>query len=190
MFHFALISASVREGRKSHRVALYLKNYIEQNNIGTIEILDLNEYQFPLFNERLRFQKSPSSKTLEFSEKVKSADGVIIVTPEYNGGYPASLKNVIDLLYDEWYHKPVAIATVSEGDFGGAQVITSLQYVLWKIKALTVTATFPVPKVKEAFDEQGVPANKEGMDKLAATFTREMLWMIDAAAQKKLSAAK
>ncbi len=44
----------------------------------------------------------PSEGVLEFAKKVKAADGIIIVTPEYNGGYPASLKNAIDLLYVEW----------------------------------------------------------------------------------------
>ena len=63
---------------------------------------DLKEYDFPLFDERLQFQESPSQKMLDFSEKIKAADGVLVVTPEYNGGYPASLKNVIDLLHPEW----------------------------------------------------------------------------------------
>src|SRR6185503_8329775 len=97
------------------------------------EILDLNSYNFPIFNERLRFQKEPAASVLEFAGKIKASDGVIIVTPEYNGGYPASLKNIVDLLYDEWHRKPVAISTVSDGVFGGTQVITSIQFSLWKI---------------------------------------------------------
>jgi NAD(P)H-dependent FMN reductase len=105
---------------------------------------------------------------------------VIIVTPEYNGGYPASLKNVIDLLYAEWQRKPVAISTVSDGIFGGTQVITSLQFSLWKIKAWTVSAMFPVPNVIDAFDENGNPANKEAVDKRATIFINELLWCIEA----------
>ena len=111
--HISILSASVRTGRNSHRVALYFKKYIEERNLSTVEILDLKSYQFPVFDERLRFQKNPTPQTLEFTEKIKSADGVLIVTPEYNGGYPASLKNVVDLLYDEWHRKPLAISTVS-----------------------------------------------------------------------------
>src|SRR5947209_2374733 len=110
MPHIAIISASIRTGRHSHRVAMYFKKFIEENNLGAAEILDLNEYQFPLFNERLKFQPSPSAPVLDFANRVKSADGVIIVTPEYNGGYPAAIKNVVDLLYDEWFKKPIAIS--------------------------------------------------------------------------------
>jgi NAD(P)H-dependent FMN reductase len=180
MPHIAIISSSIRTGRNSHRVALYFKNYLEANQLATVEILDLQVYDFPLFGERLRLQKAPLAKTLEFAEKIKAADGVIIVTPEYNGGYPASLKNVVDLLYDEWHRKPIAISTASDGSFGGTQVITSLQFSLWKIKAWTVPAMFPVPKVKESFDENGVAADKAATDKRAAGFINELLWCITA----------
>jgi NAD(P)H-dependent FMN reductase len=179
MSHLAIISASVRIKRNSNRVALYLKKYIEENKLASVEILDLNEYQFPIFNERLKYQSDPSPKTLDFAEKIKSANGVIIVTPEYNGGYPASLKNVVDLLMDEWHHKPVAISTVSAGAFGGTQVITSLQFTLWKMKALTVPAMFPVPKVQETFDENGNATDKTSTDKRAAAFLQELFFTIE-----------
>ncbi|MBL0341474.1 MAG: NAD(P)H-dependent oxidoreductase [Bacteroidetes bacterium] len=175
-----VISASVRAGRQSHKVALYFKNYIEENQLGIAEILDLKEFGFPLFEERLSALIDPPSNVVEFAQKIKSSDGVIIVTPEYNGGYPASLKNVIDLLYKEWFHKPVAISTVSEGVFGGSQVITSLQFALWKIKALTVTATFPVPRIRESFSEAGIPIEKDAINKRASEFLKELFWFIEA----------
>lgn len=180
MPHISIISSSVRTGRASHRVALYFKAYLQTNNLATAEIIDLDAYRFPVFNERLKFQKDPSKETLDFAERIKAADGVLIVTPEYNGGYPASLKNVIDLLYDEWHRKPVAIATVSNGMFGGSQVITSLQFTLWKIRAWTVPAMFPVPKVQDAFDENGIATDKAATDKRATGFINELLWCIEA----------
>ncbi|MES2616317.1 MAG: NAD(P)H-dependent oxidoreductase [Bacteroidota bacterium] len=181
MPHIAIISASVRIGRHSHRAALYFKQYIEEHQLATVEILDLNAYNFPIFNERLRLQPAPAANVLEFAGKIKAANGVIIVTPEYNGGYPASIKNVVDLLYDEWHRKPIAISTVSDGMFGGTQVITSLQFSLWKIRAWTVPAMFPVPKVGDMFNEEGVPADKTATDKRAANFIGELLWCIEAA---------
>lgn len=180
MPHISIISSSVRTGRKSHRVALYFRNYLRDNNLATAEILDLNEYDFPLFHERLKYQEAPAQNVLEFAGKIKGSDAVIIVTPEYNGGYPAAIKNIVDLLYDEWHRKPVAISTVSDGVFGGTQVITSLQFSLWKIRAWTVPAMFPVPKAQEAFDENGVAVNKEVTDKRAAAYVKEILWCIEA----------
>ncbi len=180
MPHIVIISSSVRQNRKSHWVALYFKNYIIENQLATIEIIDLFQYQFPLFDERLRFHPNPTDKMLEYAQKIKNADGVLIVTPEYNGGYPASLKNAIDLLYEEWHRKPVAISTVSDGVFGGSQVITSLQFSLWKIRAWTVPAMFPVPKVEHAYNEYGTALEKEVTDKRAKSFIGELLWCIEA----------
>ncbi len=180
MTTIAIISSSVRQGRNSHRVALYLKNYIKENKLANADILDLKEYAFPIFDERLRLQEDPSPGALEFASRIRAVDGVIIVTPEYNGGYPASLKNVVDLLTDEWRRKPVAISTVSDGPFGGTQVITSLQFSLWKIRAWTVPAMFPVIKVTEAFDENGIPADRNAADRRAAGFISELLWCVEA----------
>ena len=178
--HIAIISASVRLERKSHRIALFFKKYIEDNKLATVEILDLNEYRFPIFDERLRFMKDPPPLVLQFAEKVKNAEGIIIVTPEYNGGYPASLKNVIDLLYPEWKKKPVALATASDGQFGGSQVTTSLVFTLWKIGVRLVPAMYPGPKVQEVYSEDGIPVDKEATEKRAKPFIDELIWSMEA----------
>ena len=160
-----IISASVREGRKSHRAALFFKNFLIKKYQADVSIADLDELNFPLFKERLRFQKNKSPEVVAFAEKIKQSDGVLIITPEYNGGYPASLKNVIDLMYDEWRRKPVAIATVSDGMFGGMQAITSLQFILWKIRAWTVPAMFPMPQIDKTFDAHGTALHIEATKK-------------------------
>lgn len=178
--HISIVSSSVRIGRTSHRIALYFKKYLEDNKISTVEILDLNDYNFPLFDERLTYQASPSQEAVTFAGKIRSSDGIIIVTPEYNGGYPASIKNAIDLLYAEWYHKPVAISTVSDGSFGGSQVILSLQFTLWKMKAFTVPAMFPVPEADKSFNADGDAVEKEKTDRRASNFIKELLWCIEA----------
>ncbi len=185
MPNILIISSSVRTGKKSNRVALYFLEYIKQKNIGQVELLDLEDLHFPIFSERLRLLKEPPQAVLEFSEKIKLADGIVLVTPEYNGGYPASLKNAIDVLYDEWKRKPIAITTVSNGPFAGMNVITSLQYSLWKIGACTVPALFPVPTVEKTFDENGVPTDKQGTDKRAAIFIDELTWWMEATAKMR-----
>ncbi|UPT67044.1 MAG: NAD(P)H-dependent oxidoreductase [Sphingobacteriales bacterium JAD_PAG50586_3] len=183
MPHIAIISSSVRLGRKSHRVATFFKKYIEANYNATAEIVDLMEYQFPMFDERLRLMPNPSEKILDYAGRIEKADGVLIVTPEYNGGYPAALKNAIDLLLPEWKRKPVAISTVSGGMFGGTQVITSLTFSLFKMGVLLVPAMFPVATIDKAFDEEGNPADAEGVNKRAKAFVDELFWCVDARAK-------
>ena len=185
MRNIVIISSSVRLARNSHRVALYFKRYLSEHKIANADIVDLNEYKFPLFDERLLSLPNPSQQVLEFADKIKNAGGIIIVTPEYNGGYPASLKNVIDLLYAEWKRKPIAIATVSSGAFGGSQVITSLVFTLWKIGAWVVPSMFPVPKVQEAYDAEGAPTDKEVTDKRAKAFVDELVWCMQASEKMK-----
>jgi NAD(P)H-dependent FMN reductase len=180
MPQIAIISPSVRKGRYSHRVALYFENFFKETDLAKAEILDLLKYNFPLFNERLRYMESPSADMIGFAEKIKSADGVIIITPEYNGGCPASLKNAIDLLTDEWRRKPVAFVTVSNGNFAGTQVITSIQFALWKLGAITVPATLRLPNIISAFNDAGTPANKTELDKRSSALVYELLWYIEA----------
>ena len=175
-----IISSSVRTGRNSHRLALYFKNYILENNIADVEIADLNEYQFPVFNERLQYTPNPTADVLEFADRINRADGIIIVTPEYNGGYPAALKNVVDLMYREWRRKPIAIAAASDGQFGGTQVITSLVFSFFKIGALLVPARYHASTVQDHYDPDGTPKEKAATDKRAKSFIGELLWCMEA----------
>ncbi|MBD0331419.1 MAG: NAD(P)H-dependent oxidoreductase [Chitinophagaceae bacterium] len=177
--HIAIISSSVRTGRNSHRVSLFFKKFVEEQKLATTEIIDLLQYHFPIFDERLSNIKEPSAQMLEFAGKIKSADGIIIVTPEYNGGYPASLKNVIDLLYPEWKRKPIALATVSDGPYGGTQVMTSLLFTLWKIGSWVVPAMYRVSKVHEAYDENGNAVDSK-IPKFAKAFLDELMWCMEA----------
>ncbi|MFT3980877.1 MAG: NADPH-dependent FMN reductase [Ferruginibacter sp.] len=180
-----VLSSSVRMGRKSNRVAAFFLNYIKENNIAEAELVDLDAYNFPIFEERLKFLPDPPASLLEYAAKIKAADGVLIVSPEYNGGYPASIKNAIDVLIEEWKHKPVAISTVSAGPFGGNNMIPSLLYSLWKLGSLPAPALFPVAMVDKNYDENGVPVDKEATEKRAANFLKELLWMIEAVNKMK-----
>lgn len=180
MYNIALISSSVRTGRNSHRVALYLDWYCSENNLAAVDMIDLAALNFPVFEERLQYMKNPPEGAQAFAERITNAEGVIVVTPEYNGGYPAALKNAIDLLYPEWKRKPIGLATVSAGAFGGSQVGTSLSFSFLKIGALVTPAVFRVPTVQKAYDENGVPVDKEATDRRAKAFLDEFFWLVEA----------
>ena len=170
MNHISIISSSIRTERKSHNVALYFQHFLNEKRMATVEILDLASYNFPIFEAPLKYQPNSSMVALEFKNKIISSDGIIIVTPEYNGSIPASLKNVIDLLYEEWNKKPIAFSTVSSGNFGGLQALTQLQSIFYKVYAYTCAKNFPVSKVQEKFDDFGVPTNNQETDEFAQIF--------------------
>lgn len=179
MPHIVIISASVREGRESHKVATYLQGFIENHTGASAGLIDLKAMQFPIFEERLMHLSNPLPQYVAFGNSIKACDGVIIVTPEYNGGYPAGLKNAVDLLVEEWKHKPLAIATVSDGDFGGTQVLTSLLFTFWKLRAILVTARFQMARVQDHFDEKGNPTEPEVLHRRTDSFVKELLWYIE-----------
>lgn len=180
MFHLEVISPSIRKGRKSHRAALYIQSFINDSSLASAGIIDLLDYNFPLFDERLKYQEHPTERMLDFAAKVKLSDGVIIISPEYNGAPPASLKNAVDLLTGEWKRKPVALIPVSDGKFAGTQAVIPLQFALWKLGAITIPAMFRIPEIESVFDENGRPADKQLMDKRSLAFLNEILWYIEA----------
>ncbi len=180
MKNIAIISPSVRTGRNSHRIALYLENLIRENGLASVEILDLLRYNFPLFNERLKHQDRPLKEAVDFSGRIRRADGVVIISPEYNGGSPASLKNAVDLLVEEWNKKPVAFVTVSDGMFAGTQAIISLQFSLSKLGAIIVPSVMRLPDIDKSFDENGIPSDKHKTGKRSIAFLKELLWFIEA----------
>ena len=186
MFHVAILSASVRTGRQSHKVALYFQRYLTENQLATTEMLDLKEFNFPLSVERLSYLPDPPENMKVFSEKIKNADAVIVVSPEYNQSMPASLKNAVDLLFNEWLHKPIGLATASSGAFGGVNALAQMQNLFLRVKAVPSSTTFPTPRVQDAFDDAGQPADRETTDKRAAAFVKELLWL--AAAFQKMKA--
>ncbi|MCB0770218.1 MAG: NAD(P)H-dependent oxidoreductase [Flavobacteriales bacterium] len=180
MSQLAIISASVRSGRKSHHVALHLA--LKAKDKGhTVDMLDLSELNFPVFEERLKFMEAPSGQVVDYAERFRKADGIIIVTPEYNGSFPASLKNVMDLLTEDWKGKPVSICTVSSGAFAGTQVMQQLLFPLWKIKAWVVPSSMQVPRVQEQFGPDGdVLMDTEGWERRTGTFLQDLEWAIEA----------
>jgi NAD(P)H-dependent FMN reductase len=88
-----------------------------RENVET-QIIDLKELNLPIMEERLRFRNDPPPGLVEFSEKMNRAHSIVIVTPEYNNGYPGVLKNTLDYLLPEYRRKPFGIVTVSGGGFG------------------------------------------------------------------------
>lgn len=179
MKHIAIISASIREGRLSHRVALFIKKYIEDNHLATVEILDLKAYNFPLFTERLMYQEHPSAEVVDYAERFNRADGIIVVSPVYNASFPAALKNVIDLFVTEWKDKVVAVSSVTYGTNAGITTVMNLQSILLRLGALVIPASFTALNAGGEYDEQGNAAAPELADRRVKGFVDQLLRLMD-----------
>ena len=183
-FYIPVILGSTRRGRQSPKVARFIAERMRRSGGIETEILDLAEYDFPIMEERLRFRDDPPPGLGEFGEKVARSDSLVIVTPEYNNGYPGVLKNALDYLLPEYRRKPVAIVTVSAGGFGGINCLAQLRLVTLGMGAFPIPAALPVSRVAESFDEDGTPKD-ESYEKRAQAFIAEVLWFAEAIAVQK-----
>lgn len=169
MVRIPVILGSVRYGRRSERVARFLVAELEARDDVETELLDLVEYDFPIFRERLRYLEDPPDNLVDFAERVDRGDALIIVSPEYNKTYPAALKNALDALGPEVKNKPIGIATVSVGAFGGLVCVQALRMTMLNLGAVPVPGYFPVPHADQNFDEDGTPTDpkyRERADRL------------------------
>jgi NAD(P)H-dependent FMN reductase len=151
-----IISSSVRRERRSHGVAVYLADFAKRTGLANVELFDLKEANFPVFEERLQYLPDPPVKAVEFGKVVQRADAVIIVSPEYNLSIPAATKNAIDLLVREWAGKPVGIAAVSAGSFGARNMWGELSKILLHMGARPSSSGYFVPTVQNFYSESGL----------------------------------
>ena len=107
--YLPIILGTTRPGRRSERVARYMLGYVQENLSDTVEteIIDPRDFNLPLDGR--------DEHDSRYNELVNAADGFYIVTPEYNHGYPGSLKRLLDSALKEYIHKPASIAGVSNG---------------------------------------------------------------------------
>lgn len=183
-FYIPLIEGSTRRGRESIKVARFVHERMRERERIETELLDLLEYDFPIMEERLRFRDDPPPGLTEFSEKIARADALVIVTPEYNNGYPGVLKNALDYLLPEYKRKPIGIVTVSAGGFGGINCLAQLRLVALGMGAFPIPAALPVSRVQDAFDVEGNPTDAS-FEKRADSFIDEVLWFAEAIAVQK-----
>lgn len=112
----------------------------------------------------------------DWRDTIIKADGLVIVTPEYNHGYPGTLKAVLDLLLKEYIHKAVAFVGVSAGPWGGTRVIEQMVPMVRELGLAVTFSDLNFPKVQTTFDAEGKLLNPL-YEKLAAGFLDELVWM-------------
>ncbi|MBU0672715.1 MAG: NAD(P)H-dependent oxidoreductase [Candidatus Margulisbacteria bacterium] len=144
-----IILGTAREGRQSEKVANFVLEVIRKSGVET-SIVDVRDYRLSASDNS---GQSPQAKKL--AAIINKADALIIVCPEYNHGYPGELKMMLDLLYDEYYDKPVGLCGVSLGPLGGARGLQALKLTLVSLSMQIIVETVYFANLRTLFDEQG-----------------------------------
>lgn len=169
-----VILGSTREGRFGENVATWTMKELSNSEVFEAELLDLREYELPYYDNATpaSMLKAPyeSPVTQRWAEKIDEADAFVIITPEYNHGYPAVLKSALDVIYHEWNRK--AVAFISYGaSANGARAIEQLRQVVAELQMVSVreAISLGIYSGEQIFNEEGemiVPANSKKIAKL------------------------
>jgi NAD(P)H-dependent FMN reductase len=165
-----VILGTTRQGRRSEHVARFVFEEISKHPDLESELIDIRNLPFTVEDE------GQSLKDPRFSELMMRADGLILVVPEYNHGYPGILKHVLDTNLKEYIHKAVGICGVSGGGFGGTRAIQNLLPVLRELGLVTIFWDGNFSSVQNIFDDSG-KLLEHGYVKRIDKFLKELIWM-------------
>jgi NAD(P)H-dependent FMN reductase len=140
MIKVAIILGSTRPGRNGEAVARWVHAIAAKRKDAEFELVDIQSFDLPLLDEPVPPSRGQYTKphTKAWAAKVDAYDAYVFVTPEYNHGTSAALKNAIDYLYREWNNK--AAGFVSYGSAGGVRAVEQLRLIMAELQVATVRA--------------------------------------------------
>ena len=170
-----VIVGSTRPNRFSEKPSQWIFDLAKKRADLDVELLDPRDYPLPFFEEGLPPGLAKDGYTnpavVKWREKIREADGFIIVTPEYNHGYPAVLKNALDYTYYAWARK--AVAFVSWGGAGGARGVEQLRLVTIGLDMVPTRSAVHIPNPWFIQDMSGIDteANQQAAKALLDNLT-------------------
>jgi NAD(P)H-dependent FMN reductase len=158
-----IIIGSTRSNRFSEKPAQWIYEEAKKRADVSVELLDLRDYPMPFLEPRVpaaRESEHANGIIKTWSEKIKDGDAFIIVTPEYNYGYPAVLKNALDSVFQEWNKKPVGF--ISYGRAGGVHSVEQLKQVVTQLQMVPIKNAINISdQMHRALTKEKVPINME-----------------------------
>ncbi len=165
-----LLLGTTRKGRASENVAKFVYGEIQKHADIETEYIDLRDLKFTADDA------GEAIKDPKFSATMERADGLVLVVPEYNHGYPGLLKHALDTNLKEYIHKAVGICGVSAGVFGGARMIQNLLPVMRELGLVTIFWDGNFSSAQKLFDEKGTLLETAYVKRIDQ-FLKELIWM-------------
>ncbi|MGD9563624.1 MAG: NADPH-dependent FMN reductase [Pyrinomonadaceae bacterium] len=167
-----LLLGTDRKNRASENVAKWVFGQMEARSEIETRYFDVRDFDLP----RDDYGTGIAHLFPEWRDSIIMADGLVIVTPEYNHGYPGVLKSVLDLLLKEYIHKAVAFVGVSSGVWGGTRVIEAMVPMVRELGLAVTFTDLNFPSAGSKFDENAQLLD-DAYQKRAKGFLDELVWM-------------
>ena len=151
-----IVIASTRPGRVGLPVAEWFRERAAAHDAFEVELVDLAEVNLPFLDEpnHPRLRQYVHQHTKEWSATVERGDAFVFVTPEYNYGFNAVLKNALDFLHHEWQYKPAGFVSYG-GVSAGTRAVQMLKQVVTTLKMVPLYEAVSIPFVAQLIDEEG-----------------------------------
>ena len=161
-----------RKMRQSVHAARWLVGEMEKRNDIETRLFDSADFALP----RDDYGTGVKDQFPEWRDAIVKADGLVIVSPEYNHGYPGVLKSILDILLKEYIHKTVAFVGVSSGPWGGTRVIEAMVPMVRELGLAVTFKDLNFPKIEKIFSEDGTLVDS-AFENRAKDFLDELVWM-------------
>lgn len=166
----AVIAGTTREQRRSIVAAQFVAKVGQ--DLPNVNIIFVDPKDFSLPGDG----NDPEGQDAKYTEITAKADAFFIVTPEYNHSFPGSLKRLLDSELENYIHKPVALAGVSNGSWGGVRAVEALVPTVREMGLIVTFTSAYFARVQDLFDEQGNAKEERTKINVQKAYA-ELLWM-------------
>lgn len=170
-----IVLASTRPGRAGEPVARWVETACRDHGEFEVELVDLAEIGLPFVDEAAHpfMRQYAHEHTRSWSAVIEAADAFVFITPEYNYGFCAPLKNALDFLFFEWRYKPVGIVSYG-GVSGGTRGVQMLKQVMDGLRLSPIGPNVHIPFIHEQVSDGRLKTNAE-MENGAADMLAELV---------------
>src|SRR5216110_999868 len=173
---------------RSDRMGIRLAHFVVEGfrtRGDDVELIDAKEVKLPMLDRMYKeHKKGGAPDALEkLAGQIRTADGFVFVTGEYNWGMQPGLKNLTDHFLEEWFWRPAAIASYSAGRFSGARAATAWHGTLSEMGMVVVSSTIAVGPIAQTLDANGAPTGGggEALERAFPRFADDFSWWVEAA---------